>query len=81
MARSWLARLTGSLVQHSVTKRRPIRASLDLEFLETRIVPQASRTWVSGLGDDFNPGTRLSPCKTFAGVISKTLAGGEIDVS
>src|SRR5437879_3163610 len=41
---------------------------------------QATRTWVSGVGDDANPGTRTAPCKTFAGAISKTEAGGEIDV-
>lgn len=40
---------------------------------------QASRTWVSGVGDDVNPCSRTAPCKTFAGAISKTAAGGEID--
>src|SRR5579864_5756143 len=40
---------------------------------------QASRTWVSGVGDDANPYSRTAPCKTFAGAISKTAAGGEID--
>lgn len=40
---------------------------------------QASRTWVSGVGDDANPCSRTAPCKTFAGAISKTSAGGEID--
>ena len=41
---------------------------------------QATRTWVSGVGDDVNPCSRTAPCKTFAGAISKTAAGGEIDV-
>jgi hypothetical protein len=41
---------------------------------------QATRTWVSGVGDDLNPCSRTAPCKTFAGAISKTAAGGEIDV-
>jgi hypothetical protein len=41
---------------------------------------QATRTWVSGVGDDANPGSRTAPCKTFAGAISKTAAGGEINV-
>ncbi|HYG63794.1 MAG TPA: right-handed parallel beta-helix repeat-containing protein [Thermoanaerobaculia bacterium] len=41
---------------------------------------QASRTWVSGTGDDVNPCNRLAPCKTFAGAISKTAAGGQINV-
>jgi len=40
---------------------------------------QASRTWVSGVGDDANPCSRTAPCKTWAGAISKTAAGGEID--
>src|SRR5216683_2022531 len=41
---------------------------------------QATRTWVSGVGDDVNPCSRTAPCKTFQGAISKTAAGGEIDV-
>jgi hypothetical protein len=40
---------------------------------------QASRTWVSGVGDDANPCSRTAPCKTFAGAISKTAGGGEIN--
>src|SRR5215203_569744 len=40
---------------------------------------QASRTWVSGVGDDVNPCSRTAPCKTWAGAISKTAACGEID--
>src|SRR5438132_5595104 len=40
---------------------------------------QATRTWVSGVGDDVNPCSRTAPCKTFAGAISKTAVGGEID--
>jgi Periplasmic copper-binding protein (NosD) len=41
---------------------------------------QATRTWVSGVGDDANPCSRTAPCKTFAGAISRTAAGGFIDV-
>src|SRR3984893_6996007 len=41
---------------------------------------QATRTWVSGVGDDANPCSRTAPCKTFAGAISKTASGGEINV-
>jgi len=41
---------------------------------------QATRTWVSGVGDDVNPCSRTAPCKTFAGAISKTAPGGEISV-
>jgi hypothetical protein len=40
---------------------------------------QATRTWVSGVGDDANSCSRTAPYKTFAGAISKTQAGGEID--
>ena len=38
-----------------------------------------TRSWVSGVGDDLNPCSRTAPCKTFAGAVSKTLDGGEID--
>lgn len=41
---------------------------------------QATRTWVSGVGDDVNPCSRTAPCKTFAGAISKTAPSGEINV-
>src|SRR5471032_317738 len=41
---------------------------------------QATRTWISGVGDDANPCSRTAPCKTWPGAISKTSAGGEIDV-
>src|SRR3954452_10387026 len=41
---------------------------------------QATRTWVSGVGDDANPCSRTAPCKTFVGAISKTATGGEINV-
>jgi hypothetical protein len=40
---------------------------------------QATRTWVSGVGNDANPCSRTAPCKTFAGAISKTFINGEID--
>ncbi|MGO9951841.1 MAG: right-handed parallel beta-helix repeat-containing protein [Dissulfurispiraceae bacterium] len=40
---------------------------------------QATRTYVSGVGDDANPCSRTAPCKTFAGAISKTAASGEIN--
>ena len=41
---------------------------------------QATRTWVSGVGDDANPCSRTAPCLTFSGALGKTAAGGEIDV-
>lgn len=56
---------------------------LAMAFLLAGLAPsyaQATRTWVSGVGDDANPCSRTAPCKTFAGAISKTAAGGEISV-
>ena len=50
-----------------------------LVWYATPAQAQATRTWVSGVGDDVNPCSRTAPCKTFAGAISKTAAGGEID--
>jgi hypothetical protein len=41
---------------------------------------QATRTWVSGVGNDADVCSRTAPCKTFAGAISRTAAGGEINV-
>jgi hypothetical protein len=43
------------------------------------VAAQATRTWVSGVGDDANPCSRTAPCKTFQGAIPKTAVGGEID--
>jgi hypothetical protein len=45
----------------------------------TPVAAQATRTWVSGVGDDANPCSRTAPCKTFAGAISKTATNGEIN--
>src|SRR5262249_58817582 len=69
--------------------RRPsMRRSLLLAALALAAMPmsgvgsahaQATRTWISGVGDDVNPCSRTAPCKTFAGAISKTAAGGEIN--
>ena len=50
-----------------------------LVIASTAAYGQAARTWVSGVGDDVNPCSRTAPCKTFAGAISKTSAGGEIN--
>src|SRR6059036_1485947 len=65
------------------TPRRLVRALPALALIALAIPAtasaQASRTWVSGVGDDANPCSRTAPCKTFAGAISKTAAGGEID--
>lgn len=40
---------------------------------------QMTRSWVSGTGDDSQPCSRTAPCKTFAGALAKTSAGGEIN--
>jgi hypothetical protein len=48
-------------------------------FISAQAFAQATRTWVSGVGDDVNPCSRTAPCKTWAGAISKTAAGGEIN--
>src|ERR1035437_1207272 len=51
-------------------------------FLSSSLTPanaRATRTSVSGVGDDANPCSRTAPCKTFAGAISKTAAAGQIN--
>jgi len=50
-----------------------------LTLISSPAQAQATRTWVSGVGDDVNPCSRTAPCKTFAGAISKTAPGGEIN--
>lgn len=56
-----------------------LATALPLVLSATPVQAQATRTWVSGVGDDANPCSRTAPCKTFAGSISKTAAGGEIN--
>ncbi|RNF82658.1 right-handed parallel beta-helix repeat-containing protein [Montanilutibacter psychrotolerans] len=56
-----------------------ILAGLVLLAFNVGAFAQATRTWVSGVGDDVNPCSRTAPCKTFAGAISKTAAGGVIN--
>jgi hypothetical protein len=67
----------------TMTKSRLIVTVLSITLValaaSSRANAQATRTWVSGVGDDANPCSRTAPCKTFAGAISKTAAGGEID--
>jgi hypothetical protein len=58
----------------------PAAAALALGlFYSSAASAQATRTWISGVGDDANPCSRTAPCKTFQGAISKTAAGGEIN--
>jgi hypothetical protein len=52
---------------------------LAMLLVATSMFAQATRTWVSGVGDDVNPCSRTAPCKTYAGAISKTASGGIID--
>src|ERR1700746_3660421 len=67
--------------------RSPLRAYTRATFaavvvglvLPGAALAQATRTWVSGVGDDANPCSRTAPCKTFAGAISKTAVNGEIN--
>jgi hypothetical protein len=64
--------------------RRIILLAVTIGFIapilaSTPALAQATRTWVSGVGDDVNPCSRTAPCKTFAGAISKTAAAGEIN--
>jgi hypothetical protein len=67
-------RVTRTTLQHGL-------AALALALIVPSLAhAQASRTWVSGVGDDANPCSRTAPCKTFAGAISKTAPGGEISV-
>ena len=54
-------------------------AMFSLGGLTQSVQAQATRTWVSGVGDDANPCSRTAPCKTFAGAIGKTATGGEIN--
>lgn len=58
----------------------PLLVALCSASFAGHALAQATRTWVSGVGDDVNPCSRTAPCKTFAGAISKTAAGGEISV-
>src|SRR6266404_3275298 len=60
-------------------RSRSIFLAIGLTVAASAAHAQATRTWVSGVGDDVNPCSRTAPCKTWAGAISKTAAGGEID--
>ena len=64
-----------------LNKRTPLKIFVLLTFifaLSAVAQAQATRTWVSGVGDDVNPCSLTAPCKTYAGAISKTASGGEI---
>jgi len=61
----------------ATARRFAVLALASLAFAGTAQA-QATRTWVSGVGDDVNPCSRTAPCKTYAGAISKTARGGII---
>jgi hypothetical protein len=65
-----------------LTKRRLARLGLALTLMALAVPAsasaQATRTWVSGVGNDADPCSLTAPCKTFAGAFSKTAAGGII---
>jgi hypothetical protein len=60
-------------------RRLSVFIAIMLCLMSVSAFAQATRTWVSGVGDDVNPCSRTAPCKTFAGAISKTASGGIID--
>ncbi len=66
-------------IMHKLTLLIAIVASTTALLAAVPAQAQATRTWVSGVGDDVNPCSRTAPCKTFSGAISKTAAGGEIN--
>src|SRR3978361_1340781 len=66
-------------MQHVKSIWAAIAVASSLFAISTPAYAQATRTWVSGVGDDANPCSRTAPCKTFAGAISKTAIGGEIN--
>jgi hypothetical protein len=67
----------GARVKRALPALIPLAVAL---VIPASSLAQATRTWVSGVGDDANPCSRTAPCKTFAGAISKTATGGEINV-
>jgi nitrous oxidase accessory protein NosD len=62
-----------------IVRKRSVFIAALICLMSLSAFAQATRTWVSGVGDDANPCSRTAPCKTFAGAISKTAAGGVID--
>ncbi|MCU1347025.1 MAG: hypothetical protein JWO56_55 [Acidobacteria bacterium] len=60
-------------------KRIAIIVSLSMVLTASIASAQATRTWVSGVGDDGSPCSLTAPCKTWAGAYGKTAPGGEID--
>ena len=62
------------------TPLRTILGGALVAILYAAPVHAQTRTWVTGSGgSDANPCSRTAPCQTFAGALSKTSAGGEIN--
>jgi hypothetical protein len=57
-----------------------LTCTLFILALSSMAQAQATRTWVTGVGNDANPCSRTAPCQTLAGAMSKTAIAGEIDV-
>jgi hypothetical protein len=68
-----------NLMKNLSTTIKTLTCTVFILALSSLAQAQATRTWVSGVGADDNPCSRTAPCKTFAGAISKTADGGEID--
>ena len=62
--------------------RRTLRSFLVLCFVlgaASAAQAQATRTFVSGVGNDADPCSRTAPCRTFSGALIKTFINGEIN--
>ena len=66
-------------MDHKIRTARLLALTLCFFVYGVAVHAQATRTWVSGVGDDANPCSRTAPCKTFAGAITKTATNGEIN--
>jgi len=66
-------------MRHTIRTAVAVSGILVLSTFVSVAHAQATRTWISGVGDDANPCSRTAPCKTIAGAISKTAVAGEID--
>jgi hypothetical protein len=66
------------MTTRSGIRRLLLAGALLVALAPVRAHAQATHTWISGVGDDVNPCSRTAPCRTWAGAISKTAAGGEI---
>lgn len=60
-------------------KYRVVLSVLAIALLATIAQAQATRTFVSGVGNDADPCSRTAPCRTWSGAFIKTFIGGEIN--